>query len=58
MHPVSCVNTYHDITDFVNHGMVKNTKTWISVEKKQLFYKIKKFLTCALDVVVLKVVVL
>ena len=32
MHPVSCTNTHHDVTDFVNHGMVKNTKTWISWE--------------------------
>ena len=29
MHLVSCTNT-HDITDLVNHGMVKSTKTWIS----------------------------
>ena len=27
MHPVSCTNTHHEITDLVNHGMVKNTKT-------------------------------
>ena len=27
MHPVSCSNTDHDITDLVNHGLVKNTKT-------------------------------
>ena len=27
MHFASCTNTHHDITDFVNHGMVKNTKT-------------------------------
>ena len=25
MHPVSCTNTYHDVTDLVNHGTVKNT---------------------------------
>ena len=25
MHPVSCTNTHHDVTDLVNHGMVKNT---------------------------------
>ena len=29
MHHVSCTNTDHDVTDFVKHGMVKNTKTWI-----------------------------
>ena len=22
-----CTNTHHDVTDLVNHGMVKNTKT-------------------------------
>ena len=26
MQPVSCANTHHDVTDLVNHGMVKNTK--------------------------------
>ena len=30
MHPVSCTNTHDDVTDMVNHGMVKNTKTRIS----------------------------
>ena len=25
----SCANTNHDVIDFVNHGMVKNTKTSI-----------------------------
>ena len=24
---VSCTNTHHDVTDLVNHEMVKNTKT-------------------------------
>ena len=27
IHLVSCTNTHHDVTDLVNHGMVKNTKT-------------------------------
>ena len=27
MHPVTCTNTHHDITDLVNHGLVKNTKS-------------------------------
>ena len=27
---VSCTNTHHDVTGFVNLGIVKNTKTWIS----------------------------
>ena len=26
MHPVSRTNTHHDVTDLVNHGMVRNTK--------------------------------
>ena len=26
MHPVSYTNTHHDITDLINHRMVKNTK--------------------------------
>ena len=27
MHPVSCTNTNHDVTELGNHGMVKNTNT-------------------------------
>ena len=27
LHPVSTTNTQHDVKDFVNHEMVKNTKT-------------------------------
>ena len=27
MHTVSCTNTDHDVTDLVNHWMVKNMKT-------------------------------
>ena len=30
MHPASCTNAHYDITNLVNHGMVKNTKAWIS----------------------------
>ena len=37
MHPVSCTNTHHDITDLVNYGIVKNTKTWISQERNITF---------------------
>ena len=33
MHLISCTNTHRDVTDLVNHGMVKNTKTWISFLK-------------------------
>ena len=31
MQPVSCTNTHHDVTHFVNHGMVK-TKTFEYLE--------------------------
>ena len=27
MHLISCTNTHCDVTDLVNNGMVKNTKT-------------------------------
>ena len=33
MYLVSCTNTHRDVTDSVNHAMVKNTKTWISWER-------------------------
>ena len=49
MHLVSCTNTHHDVTDFVDHGMVENTKTWISREQKITFPRNKKILTCASD---------
>ena len=26
MSPVSCTNIHHDVTDLVNHGIVKNKK--------------------------------
>ena len=42
MHPVSCTNTYHDVTDLVNHEIVKNTKTWISREQNMTFLQNKK----------------
>ena len=45
-----CTNTHHDITDLVNHGFVKNTKTRISWEQIITFLKNKKkFLICASD---------
>ena len=44
MHFVSCTNTHCDITDLVNHGMVKNTKTWISWERNIIFLWSKKTL--------------
>ena len=26
MHPVSCTNTHHDVTDLIDHGMVEDNK--------------------------------
>ena len=43
MQPVSCTNTHH-VTDLVNHGMVKNTKTWIPREWDSLSTKFEKML--------------
>ena len=44
MHLVSGTNTHHDVTDFVNHGMVKNTKTWLHEEWNITFPQNKKIL--------------
>ena len=44
MHLVSCTNTYRDVSDLVNHGMVKNTKTWISWELNIIFLRNKKII--------------
>ena len=49
MQPVSFTNTHHDVTDLLNHGIVKNTKLECLENGTQLFNKIKKFLTCASD---------
>ena len=48
MHPVSCTNPHHDVTDLVNHGIDKNTKTWISLEQKITFLLNKKILNLCL----------
>ena len=37
MHLVWCLNTHHDLIHLVNHGMIKNTKTWMSWEQKITF---------------------
>ena len=58
IHPVSCTNTNHDVTDFVNHRMVKNTKTWLSWENNISFLWNKKCLTCASDYTFGEVIVL
>ena len=44
VHLVSCTNTHCDVTDLINHGMVKNTKTWISWERNKIFPQNKKIL--------------
>ena len=44
MHPASCTNIHHDVTDLVNHEIVKNTKTWISSERNITFLQNKKIL--------------
>ena len=50
MHPGLCSNTHHDVTDLVNHGMVKNVKLEYLENGTKLFCEInKKFLTCASD---------
>ena len=49
MHLVSCTNTHHDVTDFVDLGIAKNTKTWISWERNITFLGNKKFLTYTSD---------
>ena len=49
MHLVSCTNTYRDVTDLVNHEMVKKKKIWISSERNIVFLRNKKFLICAPD---------
>ena len=47
MHPVWCAYANHDVTDLVNHGIAKNIKLEYLENVTQLFYNIKKFLTCA-----------
>ena len=58
LHLISCTNTHCDVTDLVNHEMVKNTKTWISWERNIIFLRNKKFLIYALDGTFSEVIVL
>ena len=58
MYLVSGTNTHCDVTDSVNHGMVKNTKAWTSWEKNIIFLRNKKFLICATDGTFWEVIVL
>ena len=44
MYPVPYANTHYDVTNLVNHGIIKNAKTWISWEpniKKILYLCLK-----------------
>ena len=54
MHPVSCTNTHHDITELVNQGMVKYTKTWIYRKWKVAFLRNEKILNLFLRWHILK----
>ena len=48
MYLVSCTNTYRDVRDLVNHGIVKNAKTWISWQRNIFFLQNKKILNLCL----------
>ena len=48
MHLASCTNNHRDVTDLVNHGMFKDTKTWISWERDIIFLRSKKILNLCL----------
>ena len=58
MYLVSCTNTHQDVTDSVNHGMVKIQKFEYLENGTQFFYEIKKILICASDDTFWKVIVL
>ena len=47
MHPLSCINTHHDATGLVHHGWLKIQKFERLENGTELFYEIRKFLTCA-----------
>ena len=44
MHPITCINTHLNTMGFVNHGMVKYTKPWLSREHNITFLWNKKIL--------------
>ena len=54
IHPVSWTNNHHDVTSLVNHGIVKNTKTWISRELNITFLWSKNILNLCLRCRVLR----
>ena len=54
VHLVSCTNTHHDVTDFVNLGIVKNTKICISWERNKTFLRNNKILNLCLGWYILR----
>ena len=44
MQSVSCSNIHHDVTVLVNHGIIKNIKTWMSWRWNITFLQNKKIL--------------
>ena len=54
MYLVLCTDTHRDVTDSVNHGMVQNTKTWISWEQNVIFPWNKKILNLCLICCILR----
>ena len=58
MDPVSFTNAHHDVTDLVNHGIVKHVRTGTSWEQNVTFLWNKKFLTCTSDGTFSEVIIL
>ena len=52
---VSCTNTNYDVTDFINHGIVKNIKLWIPWEPNTTFLQNQKILSLFLRWNILKI---
>ena len=48
MHPVLCTNTHYDVTDLVNHGMVKVQKLEYLENGTYFFLRNKKILNLCL----------
>ena len=50
MYLVLCTNTDCDVTDSVNHGMVKYTKTWISWEHNIRWHILRSYCFVVVEV--------
>ena len=48
IHPACANDTYHNVTDLVNDGIIKNTKTWVSWGQNISFLQNKKILSLCL----------